>query len=383
MTQLIYNLKDRKLADIDIVDLNEMSTNSTGYLGAVFMDNSSFMNIIKDAATTCENNSINEVRKNPKLFSNSVLGFLQSIVIYDNIITDGYVLANNSDSYKLAYEFKEIIRALWMNDKIRDNIVKSVNEEAKTLEENLKIKKRNKAIGDSITAYTDKYLFDGLEDEIPIGRINYDDLTTTLSLPAELQTSDNHVLRTLYYDQVSTIANIPYSPHLGRVKILEEVQKSRIKSVRIGVLNFVQSEIKELQSKMKDFYNNNFEINIPLIAEYVISKAGNINEITSIALEIRNSKEALAFRRWCNKFQLAITNGQVSVSEANKIFIELSNATKKWTNQEPKLSHSAKLKFELGLTGPKLGIEVTTNDFIGKFKQYHKLRLLKKVIRNS
>lgn len=382
--QLVYNLKDRKLVDIDVIDLQEMSHETEKYQGYVFMDNSSFVNIHKRIVSVRDTYSIDAVRRNPLLLTHSVLDFIQSVVIYENIVTDGYVLANNTESYELAWSFRDVVKALWMEDDVRDKIVKEIRDEAKRLEDKI-TNEKFEIIKDSYSAFADRSVFDGFNEERFIGEVAVTPYhITTFDIPAELQTSDNHVLRTLYYDQVSTLANIPYSPHLGRKRILEVIQKERINSARFQVMNHVESKLEKIRNEMGLIYSGyNTNLRIPLVAEYIVKRAGSFDEIMEILRDIRNSKEAMDFRKWCDRFQEALTNGQMGTVETQKIFSQLEKSSQRWMKHTRNLTHSTTLKMELGLKGPSASLSITLSDFIQNFFRYNKLRLLKKVIQNK
>ena len=156
--QLLYNLKENKLGKINIHSLDLIADKRKSLNGYVFMDNSSFIYIKKNIERVFDSNSFNYQFKKSELLGKSTLDFLQSIVIYEGIITDGFVLANNHDSYAVVEIFADFISGFWISDKLRDNIVNSVKAEAKKLENKLTSENEN----DANTAYSDKYLFDRL-----------------------------------------------------------------------------------------------------------------------------------------------------------------------------------------------------------------------------
>ena len=124
-------------------------------------------------------------------------------------------------------------------------------------------------------------------------------------------------IATSFYLACSQLLGVPYKPSIIRSQILGEVLEKDFTSknynaaeISIKLLEKSREEVAdEYLSKLLEL--NIIETKIPLILSFILKEANNPNDIIPITMQIRNSKNAKAFRSWCNNFSEEIMNGNL------------------------------------------------------------------------
>jgi hypothetical protein len=105
-------------------------------------------------------------------------------------------------------------------------------------------------------------------------------------------------------------------------------------------------------------------MNLPLIASYIAGQTNRRSELTSIALEVRNSPSARRFRQWVSKVQSAIDEQarlQI-VRDARQELDDLSSDLRKELRlaRSPSTQVTMKLAVPTGVFGVDIPVNVRT-----------------------
>ncbi len=209
---------------------------------------------------------------------------------------------------------------------------------------------------------------------------------SALSLPSNIIDSYGDILTTLYIPDISpdktktfqkdiTISITDNSPVIdlcdGRGPIHQDLlfttnlhnlavraymlpsDRNRYISAVNGTLKKVEDIINEDIEKTNPYLNSYFELDVPLIFNHVIEKAKNRADILSVAMELRHSKEATAFRQ-----QLKLLDAAAAVDDRKIVIRILSEIDDKIKSLNQKISQSSS---GLSIAIPyQIGINVDT-----------------------
>lgn len=121
--------------------------------------------------------------------------------------------------------------------------------------------------------------------------------------------------RGFYYDELAHLLSMSYIPHSFRSGILaqdDQVERATFAQLALGTVESLRQDyIEELGPQISAQLNSELDgpslrVNLPLIASYIAGQTNRRSELTTIALEVRNSPSARRFRQWVSKVQSAI-----------------------------------------------------------------------------
>lgn len=187
--------------------------------------------------------------------------------------------------------------------------------------------------------------------------------------------------RSALYFRLMHYLNIPYRPEFYRVKIFRNALKevnSRFGMLTLQIATQIDQSVdayREMIGKLLPYSNN--RIKLPIIAAIILKNAGKAENIISTALEMRNSTEAVAFRKAAQRVELVSSIGE-DPSDAMDFLSQAAqkiDAVKSESNIRLEISMFPSVAYSLkdGFTGGSLnlsGIPITiARALINKFRQ--------------
>lgn len=131
-----------------------------------------------------------------------------------------------------------------------------------------------------------------------------------------------------YFHLIYSIENsIPYQPLTARAPFIQhELYYSATKRVcfRQILLREYEEIRAELSSEANDILNTRvFEVDVPLVLAYVLRKSKSIDDVLDRALELRESKNLVRYREFCDGIEKRLLTEDISSIEMNKLRGEL------------------------------------------------------------
>jgi len=153
-----------------------------------------------------------------------------------------------------------------------------------------------------------------------------------------------------YETKASLAIGISYSLE-GHEAGLEETRSAKTLSEQSGYKIYgdktlkdtkkaAEAEAKQLNSWIKKDY---FSVQAPLVFSYVVQKANGKDDLLSVALDVRETKEAISFRKQCAQFDQAMKEGNDST------VIEMIREIEEIIAQLGKRIKGPKLKFDISI----------------------------------
>jgi hypothetical protein len=282
--------------------------------------------------------------------------FIQNLVIYDRVLVDSQLLALEQGCEGVCALFQRAISGLLINGKLRaglaDEVTEFINSEElieaklnKRSRELLAEMARNDA---EIRQYYSQVSGGWFPDDIATELRNQASLlgeTLDEYVPRMTMftgTRDRSLERTHFYLELSRALGIYLSPHPIRAEYFK-----RTISKTLGVPNgFAGNAVKFVDKKMQKSATNYFlnaHWNIPPVAEYVLRIADERDaDLVSAIFEVRESKHARDFRRWCSEMSGTIRQGRSGMAAAQKVYAELERECSAWqrdVNEHVKYQH--------------------------------------------
>lgn len=134
------------------------------------------------------------------------------------------------------------------------------------------------------------------------------------------QAAENHpelyalIVRTLYYFGLANMLGLPYAPNVTRAPVLhnhlmatqQEGQAPHFADV-FGAMTYdlATAKIDELNNLLGRPF---FKLDVPVVFNYVLKQTKRRRDILRVALDVRNRREARAFRKAAANFDLATKN---------------------------------------------------------------------------
>lgn len=338
--QVSYNLSEKKLGNIDVLFPSEIQ----GRHGFVFTDNSTLVSSSVfffgsgsgETETEWENvkRRLGTLKKDPDPMS--AFNLIQSLVIYENLVVDGFVLANDQNATAFASGFPQVIKALYMTDEQRERVARVVEPMIPSLETLVSSHPDLKDPAQLIASMdVDKGLF---EEFAQSPQAREEDLNRTLEgevltlhIPAWLARSGNHIPRTLFYALLAKAFRIPYAPHPVRCPLLEVFAEKQLDAAHDTILHFKGLVGKAGKNLASAFNGYDLRLDIPPVAQYVIQTTERRRDLAERTLEVRASKHAKDFRKWCFELQAALAAGLPGLVTAKKLYGELEKACELWS----------------------------------------------------
>lgn len=337
--QLAYDLKRKKLRDVDVVLPDEIKDRH----GTVFTDNFTLMGSFSlfsgsplerdpDEGWKETKRNIATISKNPGPMS--ALNLIQNVVLYDQLVVDGFVLANDEASMAAAKLFPTVIKALYLSDAQRMRIGNALAPSVTALNR-LDAAHPDLEEAAKFNAYTDieQELFQAFSRRTPptdIKRAHAGEVLT-IHVPDWLGTSSEHLARTFFYVLLARACRVPYAPHPARCPLLEACAQKQIDAARDAILRFEQMLDSFGSEVSKTFRGYDLRLEIPPVAQYIIHRTDRRSELAEQTLEVRDSQHAKEFRKWCSELQRALHAGSVGVEMVQRLHGELEKACEIWS----------------------------------------------------
>ncbi|MFX0139121.1 MAG: hypothetical protein ACFFDN_36100 [Candidatus Hodarchaeota archaeon] len=289
-----------------------------------------------------------------------------SILIDNNTLT-GFknYLGKKGVNYFYVSSFAQFIEALVLADKIFvDKMSFNISEIADFIEFlNPKLKK----------------IVFGLEisDKIRGNAVSYaQDIERKLNFEYKEEYDDMHLLRAYFYRYLSIKYDLPYFPHIKRTFFLSLLEglKENIAEYRKAFRIYENLRYQAYSDLLKkELINYEYKsLPYPQVFYYLVDKANNILELIEIAIDLRKSKNAIAYRKWCSELYEA--NKNYNHLKQDKLFKEVEKYFLKICSyQKSKDDIRWQISFPFSIT--------LTN--IPFFKNKHHLLFLKQIIKST
>ena len=179
--------------------------------------------------------------------------------------------------------------------------------------------------------------------------------------------------RGFYYAELAHLLSMSYIPHSFRSGILaqdDQIERTVFARLALGTVGGLRQDyIKQLGPQISAQLNSELDgpslkMNLPLIASYIAGQTNRRSELTSIALEVRNSPSARRFRQWVSKVQSAIDEQarlQI-VRDARQELDDLSSDLRRELRlaRSPSTQVTMKLAVPAGVFGVDIPVNVRT-----------------------
>ena len=242
--------------------------------------------------------------------------FIQNLVVYKTVLVDKAVLTANERCQEISRLFPDIVSPLSVPDnyyRILHRILSSIIPGDMELPKN---------INATILAAAKKVLWSDLEKGL------YDDLSRGNWSAQILSFGDTHnsLLRAHYYLELARQLGLFLSPHPNRSLYFKALGKTYL-GMPQKILDFVDETL--ISSRASQFLSINLEV--PAVAELVVNFAikNRIDVVTAI-YEVRNSKNAVSFRKWCRQLSELVRHGRQGFAAAQAVYKELERHCKAW-----------------------------------------------------
>jgi hypothetical protein len=266
---------------------------------------------------------------------------VQNLILHDDILVDSQLLLINPACQHTANLFGYAIKALRIKADLRNSIAGALRRTGVIPgDDTLEDLSGNKELVVFITRRDSEHVQrqKGLpEDLLELPEEDWLDAAAYEyggSAP-ELENTDMTAFRAHFYLELSRNLQLYYAPHPLRAAYFKQIVELRGEEVEdpnkyagIAVKALNLAEGKHI-SKENPFAT--IDISIPPVAEYVarFSKKKEIGMNVAIQ-EVRESRNARAFRKWCAERNSIIRQGRAGLKDAQRIYKELDTLCLKW-----------------------------------------------------
>jgi hypothetical protein len=127
--------------------------------------------------------------------------------------------------------------------------------------------------------------------------------------------------RGFYYQELAHLLSTSYMPHSWRSGIIGSQIEHPVVNFSDVVADTTEKVRAELASKLNgEFASPALTTDFPMLASYIIAQASSRAELLRVAVEIRNTPKASAFRHWVNEVQRKLRDQRdlVRIARANE-----------------------------------------------------------------
>jgi hypothetical protein len=145
---------------------------------------------------------------------------------------------------------------------------------------------------------------------------------------SELSNYAMFAFRGFYYQKLAHLFSISYSPHTWRTNIINfDIGFDSSERTSIDFARYLEKNIAEIRRELAtnlnaEFNTKSFRVEIPVIASYIANQCDRREDLLRVAIEIRNSNSAKAFRAWIRDIQTSIRN-QEELTKINRAYSDL------------------------------------------------------------
>jgi hypothetical protein len=326
-----------KIGNVDLLSLEAVREAAANGTGGVLIDNSS-LTVATHFFADAESASVEKWREIKRGIPRSArnagpitaLNLIQSMIIYERLLVDGVVLAAMKKERALAEMFVQAIASILVSHAERRGILSEVEARANNyislsktdselrsaVEEAHGIDFGDASAGKTVrAAVADADALNSLRRFDPFG---FDEV---------FKNSDNHVARTIYYAVLSEYVQLPYAPHPLRCPLYALIHPKRADATK-GVLETFTNSIDN--AIPETFRGYDLNIGIPPVAQYILATTDNPRDLQQRIIDVRESKHAKDFRRFCGYLQAAMWAGFPAKGEVRRLFNELRGASQSW-----------------------------------------------------
>jgi hypothetical protein len=129
----------------------------------------------------------------------------------------------------------------------------------------------------------------------------------------------------VFYLMCSQVLGIPYKPCILRAPFIAQVIKDKFDSRKFNAADIIIALLeKSREEAIQEYFEkvlelNMIEVNIPCILSAVLRNSTSLSDVIPLTIQLRESREAKAFRQWCNNLTQIIQQGDLAkIAEAIK-----------------------------------------------------------------
>src|SRR5208337_3560674 len=284
---------------------------------------------------TCPASERDTVRDDPDRLM-TLYNFIQNLIIYDCVLVDSQLLVLENGCENVCSLFEGAISGLLIDGKLRADLADEVTRLVSSADlDEVKLDKQNAQliaeIADNDAADTQQYysqLSGGwLRDDVAMKlRKQASLLGETLEefIPRMTMftagTCDRSLERTHFYLELSRALGVYLSPHPKRAEYFKRTVRETFGPKNRFAADVVEFVDKNMRGSKSDYFLN-ARWDLPPVAEYVLRVADNRDmDLVSAILEVRESKHAQAFRRWCEEMSGTLRQGRGSMAAAQRVY---------------------------------------------------------------
>lgn len=167
------------------------------------------------------------------------------------------------------------------------------------------------------------------------------------------------MFRGFYYEELADLLSLSYSPHPWRSDVIAAAGPTRRPHFARGALEGMGDLRRDLLRQIdSEFSAPALHGDFPLIASFVAGHASERSELLSVALDVRDSATARAFRSWTSSIEHAFTSQArlVEIRNAQRDLESLAHELRRELGLRQDKVPSTQLKVQLGI--PAASIEV-------------------------
>lgn len=161
-----------------------------------------------------------------------------------------------------------------------------------------------------------------------------------------------------------------------RAKFIVESGISKKMFSRIDVLAKLEKEISDFYDEVNRWAEKDlFSIRVPLLVDYICSNAGTFEEALSIAVELREDKDVMAFRRTMDLMDDALNNGDKIafgqyIRAISEIVNEITNAGINTKTVNLDISLTPSISVPLNIRLPQIKKKMINMNFLSQLAVY-------------
>jgi hypothetical protein len=168
--------------------------------------------------------------------------------------------------------------------------------------------------------------------------------------------------RGFYYQELSRLFSISYSPHTWRSNLID-IDTEKPFTNFVEYIRQVTGQVRqELADRLNsEFGNTSFSCEFPVISTFIAHQCNTREELLEVALQVRESSSVRAFRQWVSDIQFRIRT-QSDLPEVVKAKSELEFTIKNIRKQlgllDEKRTEQVKIKLEIPMASLEVPIKI-------------------------
>ena len=176
----------------------------------------------------------------------------------------------------------------------------------------------------------------------------------------------------IYYMEVCKIKGCNYLPCEKRATFISKY-KTNSATLRKSIIAKEEKEIIKFYENMnKELSSETFSMQVPLIADFIVKNTNAEKDYINTALQLRNAKEVVNFRKYINKLERSAQ--EINVTEVKKLMklipeiVEDLHNIDKGIKFEGKFSVKAVYSLDQPIPSAEIGVDIMAKNNVDKKK---------------